>query len=574
MSNNNRIKRKKLSVVYTNEAACRDCYRCIRACPVNAISMVNEQAQVIQEKCISCGVCINECPQDAKMYRREIEKVSLYLKQGIPLAFSIAPSFVGIFEEWQYTRLASAIRELGVVYVGETAVGAEIAAQFAADEKRANPGKTLITSACPAVVTYIEKYQREKLPMLSKAVSPMVAHARKIKSDYGNDTRVVFVGPCTAKKMESDREELKGNVDVVLTFDELFELFEANNINLNNCEESSFDEKTTSESRLFPLEGGLLETAHLSTEMLSDTTICLSGIDKLRQFLAMDYKGDYLVEALYCEGGCVNGPVGMKNCNMFTARKQLIDYSKKQDTITEVITDKDMSTNYTSNEAVKKSKFSDNQIKEIFAITGKLDISKQLNCGACGYNSCLDQVNAVLEGSAVTEMCIPYMRRLAEQKNDLILEKDPNGIVICDSKLNIVSMNPAFRKMFSASDMTIGNKISTLMDPDPFEDISMDMEKVIRKDAKYPHYNLICNQTYYAIKESSQVVGIIADITKSYKSQGELKKIKIDTVLQAQDLIDHQISMAQEMAKFLGENTAKGELLMSKLINSIDNKEV
>jgi PAS domain S-box-containing protein len=167
---------------------------------------------------------------------------------------------------------------------------------------------------------------------------------------------------------------------------------------------------------------------------------------------------------------------------------------------------------------------------------------------------------------------MPYMRRLAEQKNDLIIDTDPNGIVILDEKLNIVSMNPAFRKMFFCSDMIIGKRISTLVDPDSFEHVSINTDAVVKKTVKYPQYNLICNQTHFAIKESQQIIGIFDNITDSFKSQGELKKLKVDTVTRAQELIDHQIAMAQEMARFLGESVAEGEMLMNKLINSIDSK--
>lgn len=568
--------KKSLAVVYTNDAACKDCYRCIRACPVNAIRMVNDQAQVINEKCIACGMCINECPQDAKMYRKDIEKVDLYIKSKIPIAFSIAPSFASIIEDWQYNRLPSALRELGATYVGETAIGADISAKATADVIRKNPEKTHICSACPAVVSYIEKYDSDKISLITQVVSPMIAHARKIKKDKGLETRVIFVGPCTAKKEEADRPEHKGVVNAALTFEELFMLFETHNIQLNQCEESAFDELPPEDARTFPLEGGLLKTAKLDTDMLSQDIVSISGVDALRQVLdSIDSDSDALViEPLYCKNGCINGPIGNQHINNYKSRSKILAYASQKTGIEKININIETSTLYTSKDKVRKEQFSDEAITEVLAKTGKSDPSLQLNCRACGYDSCLDQVNAVLEGIAVPEMCIPYMCRLAEQKNDLILETDPNGIVVLDDKLNIVSMNPAFRKMFFCSDKIIGKRISTLVDPDPFEQVTLNNDRVVRKTVKYPHYNLICNQTHYAIKESNQIIGIFDNVTESQKSQGELKKIKVDTVIQAQELIDHQIKMAQDMASFLGESVSKGEMLMNKLINSIDNKSV
>lgn len=574
MNHQLKTEKKSLAVVYTNDAACKDCYRCIRACPVNAIRMVNDQAQVINEKCIACGLCINECPQDAKMYRKDIEKADLYIKSKIPIAFSIAPSFASIIEDWQYTRLPSALRELGAIYVGETAIGADISARATADAIKKNPNKTQICSACPAVVSYIEKYDTDKISLISQVVSPMIAHAKKIKVDHGKDTRVIFVGPCTAKKEEADRSELKGIVNVALTFEELFSLFEIHNIQLSQCEESSFDELPPEDARTFSLEGGLLKTAKLDTDMLHRDIISVSGVDALRQALDSIEQSDQplIIEPLYCTNGCINGPVGSQHFNNYRSRTKILNYAAKATGVDFIKTDINTKTHFSTLNEIPKQTFTKEAIDEVLSKTGKSDPSQQLNCRACGYDSCLDQVNGVLEGIAVPEMCIPYMCRIAEQKNDLIIETDPNGVVILDDKLNILSMNPAFRKMFCCSDSVIGKRISSILDPEPFEQVSLKMERVIRKTVKYPEYNLICNQTHYSIQESKQLIGIFDNVTETQKSQGELKKIKVDTVLQAQELIDHQIEMAQEMASFLGESVSKGEMLMNKLINSIDNK--
>jgi iron only hydrogenase large subunit-like protein len=566
--------KKSLAVVYTNEAACRDCYRCIRSCPVDAIRMVDDQAQVISDKCISCGTCINECPQDAKMYRKDLDKVELYIQSEFHLAFSIAPSFASVFEDWQYNRLPSALRELGAIYVGETAIGAAISAEATAQESKKYPNKTHICSACPAAVSYIEKYDSGKISNITNVVSPMIAHARKIKAEKGIKTKVIFVGPCTAKKAEADRPELRGQVDVALTFEELFELFHNHNIQLINCEESAFDELPTSDSRNFPLVGGLLKTAKMDTDSLSSQCISVSGIEEFRQALdSIDEENPMVIEPLFCKHGCISGPIGTNTEKSFLNRKRIIDFAKEETGVEEADMSVETFTRYTSANKITKPEFSEEEIQKILALTGKSDQSMQLNCSACGYDNCRAQVNAVLEGIASPEMCIPYMRRIAEQKNDLILETDPNGVVILDEKLNIISMNPAFRKMFYCSEAVIGRKISTLVDPESFEKVVLNKESVIRKTVKYPQYNLICHQTHYAIPESRQIIGIFANTTDSYKSQGELKKIKVDTVIQAQELIEHQISMAQEMAKFLGESTAKGEMLMNKLINSIDGKD-
>src|ERR1035437_1775619 len=210
-------------IIFTNNARCRDCYRCLRNCPVNAIKLKNGQASVEVERCILCGTCLKECPQGAKDFRSDLEKVKLLLKENSKVAVSIAPSFPAIFDPWQCDVIPSALRKLGFGYIAETAEAAfyvaEKTRELFSEKKR---GMTLAT-ACPAFVSYIEKYKSENVKNLVPVVSPMIAHAKRIKEKLGKDCKVVFIGPCLAKKGEAEREEYKGIIDAVLTFKEFTE---------------------------------------------------------------------------------------------------------------------------------------------------------------------------------------------------------------------------------------------------------------------------------------------------------------------------------------------------------------
>ncbi|MBU2553135.1 MAG: 4Fe-4S binding protein [Bacteroidetes bacterium] len=567
--------KKIIPVIYTNKAACRDCYRCVRACPVNAISVINGQAQVIASRCIACGTCVNECPQGAKSYRSDLEKLDDMIKSAEKLAFSIAPSFAALFSPWGQKRLPSALRALGAVYVGETAIGAYESAQATAEAVEKNPEKQHICSACPAVVNFIEKYYPALTPVITPVVSPMIAHARMMKKSLGTEVKVVFVGPCTAKKDEAARIEHQGLVDAVLTFDELQQLLLANKIELRNCEESDFNANPQGHARYYPVEGGLLKTAGLGVSCDSDRVVAVSGEKKLRQSLEtlMHNKKPMVIEPMFCNGGCVHGPVGLQN-NSFLNRNAVIEYARNHPGMAAVNKKTEVSFHQPFNHkaGLHVPEYTEDQILEVLAKTGKESVENQLNCGACGYESCRDKAIAVLEGIAELEMCIPYMRRLAEQKSDLILESDPNGIVILDDKLQIVAMNPAFRKMFFCTDALLDKKISYLIDPDPFEKLLLNPTEVVKKTVTYKSYNLMCHQMHYHIKESNQMVGIFVDITDTFMTREKLKEVKRDTLLQARELIDHQVDMAQEIARFLGESSARGEMLMKKLMSAIDDK--
>jgi len=567
--------KKIIPVIYTNKAACRDCYRCVRACPVNAISVIDGQAQVIASRCIACGTCVNECPQGAKSYRSDLEKLDDMIKSAEKLAFSIAPSFAALYNPWEHKRLPSALRALGAVYVGETAIGAYESAQATAEVIAKNPEKQHICSACPAVVSIIEKYYPELTHVITPVVSPMIAHARMLKKSLGEKVKVIFVGPCTAKKDEASRTEHQSIVDAVLTFDELQQLLVAHKIELRNCEESDFNAHPAGLSRYYPVEGGLLKTASLGVSCDSDQVVAVSGEKNVRHAMETlrHTKKPMVVEPMFCNGGCIHGPVGLKN-NSFLNRGAVIEYAQKNPGIEVVDNEPDVSFHQQFNykAGIRVPEYTEDQIVAVLTKTGKESIENQLNCGACGYDSCREKAIAVLEGIAELEMCIPYMRRLAEQKSDLILETDPNGIVILDDKLQIVAMNPAFRKMFFCTDALLDKKISYLIDPDPFEKLLLNPTEVVKKTVTYKSYNLMCHQMHYHIKESNQLVGIFVDITDTFMTREKLKEIKRDTLLQASELIEHQVDMAQEIARFLGESSARGEMLMKKLMSAIDDK--
>jgi iron only hydrogenase large subunit-like protein/uncharacterized Fe-S cluster-containing protein len=563
-------------IVFTLTARCRDCYRCLRNCPVKAIRMQKGQAYVDEKRCIACGTCIRECPQQAKTFRHDIDVAQRLIDSSPLVAASIAPSFAAVFNKWERARLPAALRALGFRYAGQTSQGAFQISDCARSIAERDKSKTYIATACPALVNYIEKYQTELVESLLPVVSPMAAHGRMLKEKLGKDARVVFIGPCVAKKSEILRKDVEDAVDCVLTFSELMLWLNQKEIHLSNCEESSFDEGPVHCAQLYPLPGGMIKTAGLIEDGLDLKLVRVDGIEDVRA-LFNDVEGESsytLVEPLFCSQGCINGPGIDTGKNLFERRKNIIEYDNEIDVSQPAPEIKDgqfFAATFAAHEVT--TDVTEEAIQQVLEKTGKSDPQQQLNCGACGYDSCREKAVAVVLGMAEADMCIPYMRRLAERRTDQIVTTTPNGVLILDADLTILSVNPAFKRFFSCTDTVLGRHISYLMDPAPFEKLVSGVTDTMDVTITHRHYNLMTRELLYILKEERQIVGIFINITSQKEHEKKLREIRSQTVAQADELLEHQIKMAQTIAQFLGESTARGEELVRKLMTLSENND-
>jgi PAS domain-containing protein len=430
----------------------------------------------------------------------------------------------------------------------------------------ARPGQAHVVSACPAVVRYVEGYRPALIGALAPVVSPMAAHGRHLKRRLGPEARVVFVGPCVAKKMEAERPGVREWVDAVLTFVELQEWLRRAGIELGACEESGFDEAPAGAARLFPLVGGSLRTSLIDTDVLAPRILSVSGFEEVREALDGIEAGETVVlEPLFCRQGCINGPAMPGEDNVFRRREAMLDYARAlPETPADAGVPDGLSARFAAPEAAGPVPAEPDILRELER-TGKGRPEDQLNCGACGYASCRDKAVAVLRGMAETEMCLPFMRRRAEQRTDRILETSPNGIVILDDRLTIISMNPAFRRYFMCSEAVCGKRISYLMDPHVFEQLAAGEAEMVETVVRHEKYNLVCHQIAYPLREEKQYVGIFVNISHSRASQEKLTDLRARTIEQARQLLDHQVAMARKVTEFLGESAAQGEVLVEHL---------
>ena len=432
-----------MGIVTTIPEKCRRCYTCIRECPANAIKVEHGQATVIADRCIACGNCIKVCAMKAKQVASHVAEARGLLASGGEVFACLAPSFSAAFDlaarrqavlQWYEPpapdavlapyhpgKIIAALRRLGFREVWEVAFGAELVGREYARQYRArkNTGQFMIATPCPALVSYVEKYMPTLVTSLAPIASPMAATARAIRRRHGAAARVVFVGPCIAKKAEIQDSGGAGNADVALTYDELSALLDEAGIALGDLEPGGFDGPRAGIGRSFPISGGLLKTSGLSTDILATDIITTEGKDRalalLLELESARCRSEF-VDVLFCEG-CIAGPIMANDLSVF-ARKQLLtqfmeeqraaDDPKAAAEALAEFADLDLSRTFTYRN-ISLPQPTEEEIQRVLATMRKSGPDDQLNCGACGYRTCREKAVAVCQGLAEAEMCLHYL---------------------------------------------------------------------------------------------------------------------------------------------------------------------
>ncbi len=400
-------------LVFTVKDRCRVCYTCVRECPVKAIKIINGQAEVLSERCIGCGNCVRVCRQEAKVYLQQIDEVSELLKSGQRTAACLAPSFPAEFTEIEdYRILVGMVKKLGFELVTEVAFGADMVSVAYKDLYRNNNNKGIISSDCPAIVYYVEHYLPELVGNLAPLVSPMIASSRFLKKKYGDDLQVVFIGPCVAKKAESDE------IDYALTFTELRELLSRNQIKPDEDLARDFDPPFAAKGAIFPVSHGLLQNMDIEADITKGDVVVAEGRinvkDALNEFAQGALNARHL-ELLCCEG-CIMGPGMSEEGKKYLRRSSISNYvAQKLENFDheqwqadmELAKEVDLSTSFSQMDR-RTHIPSSNEIVEVLKKMGKNDPADYLDCGACGYDTCVEHAIAIVQGLAETEMCLPY----------------------------------------------------------------------------------------------------------------------------------------------------------------------
>lgn len=559
-----------MDIIQFKEANCKGCYKCIRNCDLKAIKFSNEQARILDSECVLCGKCTLICPQNAKVIKSDIPETKAFMKSGAMLYASIAPSYIAAFPNVSFSQMSNALKKLGFAHVEETAIGASMVSAEYSKLMQKNEMKNIITTCCPTINLLVEKYYPELVPFLAPVVAPATAHAKTLKELYGNNIKVVFIGPCISKKYEA---QMNNYIDTVLMFDELKEWLDEENISISDDDDNP-NEMHNTISRFYPVPSGIIHTIP-SDVRRNYKTLAVDGLDRCINILDSLKAGNiegYFLEMNSCVGSCIEGP-GMHNNGtpFLIAKDLLLDNVRKKTLTTSPLTETtktDLSKAFTLT-LVKDKVPDESTINSILASIGKVSQNDMLNCGACGYSTCRDKAIAVFQGKADLKMCLPYMREKAESMANIILDNTPDAIFVTDMEFNVLEFNHAASKMFNQIDSnTIGLPIEMLIKSEDFQNVKSKGENIYYALCKDTTNELVLDISIISAPNHDYIV-IAKDVTAEQTYNLEMEKIRKDTLETTQRVIDKQMRVAQEIASLLGETTGETKAALTNLKKSI-----
>lgn len=551
--------------VYTLEAECQDCYKCLRECPVKAIRIANGRASVEPERCIACGRCVRVCPAKAKKIRDDVARAKYLLQDKKPVYLCLAPSWRAEYPGVSAGQFIAAVKGMGFAGVVEAALGAQEVSAWTARHIKERGGGVWLSSACPACVEFIRQYLPNFSDRITPVASPAAAAARLLR-DRAGECHVLFAGPCIAKKNEA--EESGGLIELALTFRELREWMAEAGINPEKCsaEGQFFYPEAAAEGKLFPAEGGMIETMRPYFTGMKVRLLGVAGIEKLERLLQKFDKvlaGEAVfIECLACDGGCLAGP-GMEQGN--AALPAVLDIYDDAGGAVEIRPVRvEVLKNYAPTRPSGRL-YSEERLRVALRRIGKEATADELNCGGCGYDSCRDFAQALLEMRAEPQMCVSYMRRLAQKKANGLLRSMPSGVVIVNDSMEIVECNESFAELFGedtqAAYQTLpglaGAQLESIV---PFGGLFRTAlrsgEDIVREHFEYDGRLFTIN--IFSIEEGATVGAVIQDVTRQ-----ELKREYI--ARRAREVIRKNIATVQEIACLLGEHVTDTEILLSSI---------
>ena len=544
---------------------CQNCYKCIRHCPIKSISFASNKATIIQDSCILCGRCYLVCPQEVKIIRNDIDVVKNLFKNNKKVYVSLAPSFISYFSYTSMNEIVNALKKLGFYQIEETAIGATIVKKAYDEMLNEDDRDVIISSCCHSINLLIQKHYPEARKYLANILSPMLAHGKDIKA-RDPEAKVVFIGPCIAKKNEADSNPQI--IDVALTFKELDEWFKEEGIALKEVE---YDwKKEESKARLFPTTGGILRTMECKNNEYQ--YLAVDGVENSKRVIEDIIAGKIhkcFIEMSSCEGSCINGPVSNKSKSVISSYIDINKAAGEKDFTEGVIGYKDISKNYYSI-GVEEATPSEEEIEAKLIEMGKKEKSKILNCGSCGYDTCREKAIAIIQGKAALEMCLPYLMEKAQSFSDNIVSNSPNGILVLDEDLNIQSLNKTMCNIINieSASVVIHKNVSSILDPKDFYSALLG-ELVFRRKSYLSEYNKYIENTIVYDQEFHILLSIMKDITNEEISRQKHEEVIKKSLEITDKVVEKNMRAVQEIASLLGETTAETKVALSSLKDTI-----
>lgn len=557
-----------MSSLTLKKSNCKNCYKCIRHCPVKSIRFSGNQAYINDDECIMCGHCFVVCPQDAKEIVNESEKVKVFIQSQEPVFVSLAPSFIANYEGSGINAMRDALKKLGFYDVEETALGATIVKKEYDRMINEEEKNIIISSCCHSINLLIQKHFPKQLPYLADVLSPMQAHCLDIKKRYPK-AKTVFIGPCVAKKDEASTYD--DMVDAVLTFDELSAWLMEEQIELK--QEKDFTDESL--ARFFPTTGGILKT--MICDNPNYTYLAIDGVDNCIAALE-DIKNEKItncfIEMSACVGSCVGGPI-MEKFHRAPVQEyiSIANYAGKADFEIEQPDSSLLKKHFHKIDLHQKYP-SNHELREILKEMGKSDPIDELNCGTCGYNTCQDKAVAIFQGKAEISMCLPFLKEKAERFSDSIFRNTPNAIVTLNEQLEIQQINNIALKIMniSSSSDVLGENVVRILDPKNFIEVRNTSRNLYNKRVYLAEYNKYVEQTIVYDKAYHLIVCIMRDVTDEQVERERKEMISAQTIEVADKVVEKQMRIVQEIASLLGETTAETKVALTKLKESISDE--
>ena len=545
------------------KSKCKNCYKCIRNCPVKSIKFADGQANIIPDECILCGRCFVNCPQDAKQIRDDVPRVKEMIASGKKVIASVAPSFIAEFPLMDFAAMKDALLKLGFADAQETAIGATIVKTEY--EKMIASGKhdVIISSCCHSVNALIQKYYPSVLPYLADVLSPMLAHCRVIKEENPGAC-AVFIGPCISKKEEA---ELYGECDVALTYEELEAwMNEAGVVPAGDSTEPDEGKR----GRFFPIKGGIIKSMH--TENTGFTYLAVDGVQNCIAAIKEIESGalkNCFIEMNACEGACINGPaISHHHKPLLSGEVKVVAFAGDDEFRVAMPIDTFKNIPYIGTHEKIPGEAA---IKEILAKMGKTSPEQELNCGSCGYPTCREKAIAVYQGKADLSMCLPFLKEKAETFSGYVINNTPNAIFVLDENLCVQQINKAGCALFNLktpSDI-LGSPIVRLLNPADYLGVMTSGVPIKEKKHYLAEYKKYVAETIVYDHEYHIVFSIMRDITSEEERQSERSELCNKTVAITNEVIEKQMRVVQEIASLLGETTAETKIALTQLKDAL-----
>ena len=600
---------------------CNISHACIRACPVQAITIQKntEYPEINHDRCIGCGSCLNVCAVNAVSYMNSTDQTFELLASDHKIAAIVDPSISGEFPDiTDYRRFVEMIRTLGFDYVNEVSFGVDLVAKEYNNLIKNFKGKYYITANCPSIVSYVEKYYPELVTNLTPIVTPMTATAMVVRKKFGEDIKVVYFGPCVSAKDEALRHEGNGKVDIVLTFHELREMFKKKNVKESTVEYSDFDEPIGYLGSLYPLSKGFISAAGLNENIMESTIFTTDGKFNIMDAIDEFSQGPEVLKKhfnLFYNKGCLMGPGTTPDERKFLRKALVIDYSKKRlkdfdkkkwEKNMEIFSDLNLSRTFVKDDQRIEIP-SEEKIEEILKSVGKSTDEKS-SCNACGFRSCHDFAVSVSQGLAKPTTCLTYSlknkqefiktlktnnEKLRKTQNELeenekllktenqkikvqsetissLLHNLPSAVVIVDDKLKVIESNSTFVNVLGEDAELINDVIPGLIGADLktllpynvynlFNYVLQKDENILSRDVNFNEGLL--NISVFSLKPNKIVGAVFRDMYVAEVRQEEI-------INRVTDVIDENLKMVQQIAFSLGEGASKTEKMLNSIIET------